>query len=179
MTSIPFVKETIYSSHFSCEYLRNNKIFLNFFCIFETYIKFWTFSRKGRTSSLIYFRNYGHRKRCLNKCLKKSSFRGHFGNRHGEAEEALLKSGSQHVLPIYWCLWSRLGRKNSLLLICEVLILFVNALRKVCLHRTLLQGTSLMVTSTVQIWRTPPLTFIDHCEGNCAIENLSYWYAKS
>ena len=30
------------------------------------------------------------------------------------------------------------------------------------------------VTRTVQIWRTLPLTVIDHCEGNCIGENLSY-----
>ena len=57
VTSIPFVIETIYSSHFRCDYLRNKKYFWNFSLHFEIYIKFWTFSKKRTTSSLIYFRN--------------------------------------------------------------------------------------------------------------------------
>ena len=41
-----FVIETIYSSHFRCDYLRNKKYFWIFLCIFEIYIKFWTFLKK-------------------------------------------------------------------------------------------------------------------------------------
>ena len=150
-----------------------------FLCIFEIYIKFLTFSKKRTTSSLIYFWNYGRRKRCLNKCLKKSCLRGHFDNRHGQPVEALLKSGQRHVYHIYWCLWRQLGQKKTLLMICKVLKLFLKVLRKVRLHRTLWEAGWWTATSTVQIWRTPPLIVFDQCEGNCVRENLSYWYRKS
>ena len=118
-------------------------------------------------------------KRCLNKCLKKFCFRGHFDNRHSQPEEPLLKSGREQIYRIYWCLWRRLCRKKSLLLICKILKLFVNTLRVVGLYRTLWQAAWLTATSSAQISRTPPLIVIDHCEENCVGENLSYWYAKS
>ena len=102
--------------------------------------------------------------------------RGHFHNRHGQAEEALLKSERKHVEDIYWWLWRQLGRKKCPLLICKVLKLFVKALWRVCLHRTLWEAAWWTATSTVQIWRTPPLIVFDHCEGNSVGENLSYWY---
>ena len=67
---------------------------------------------------------------------------------------------------------------KSLLLISKVLTLFVNALSKFHLHRTLWQAAWWTATSTVQIWRTPPLTVIDRCESNCVGESPSYWYIK-
>ena len=72
-----------------------------------------------------------------------------------------------------------IASKKSLLFIWKVLKLFVNALIKVRLHRTLWQAPWWTATSTVQVWRTPPLTVIDRREGNCVRKNLSYWYAKS
>ena len=77
---------------------------------------------------MIYFRNYGRRKRCSNKCPKKSCLRGHFDNRHVQPEEALLKCAWRHVYHIYWCLWRQFGRKKSLWLICKLLKVFLNAL---------------------------------------------------
>ena len=59
---------------------------------------------------------------------KKSPFRGHFGEQHGERQQALLKSTPHHLLHSYWSLWRRLGQKKSLLMTCKVLKLFVNTL---------------------------------------------------
>ena len=44
-----------------------------FFCILETSIKFWTFSKKTLLSLLMYFRSYGLRKTRLDKCLKSTA----------------------------------------------------------------------------------------------------------
>ena len=164
MTSIPFVIETIYSSHFRCNCLRNKKFFLNFFffSFWKSTLNFEHFPKKEQTHSWFISEIKNAQKRCLNKCLKKSCLRGHFENRHGELEEPLLESWRRHVYHIYGCLWKQLRRKKSLLLIWKVLKLFVNPLRKVPLHR-----------------RTQPLTVIDHCESNCVGQNLCYWYAKS
>ena len=41
-----------------------------FFCIFEIYIKFVTFSNKGWPSLLVYVRKWGLRKTWLDNCLK-------------------------------------------------------------------------------------------------------------
>ena len=59
---------------------------------------------------------------------KKSSFRRHFGVRHGQREEGPLKSGGHHFQYSYWSLWRQLDSKKSLLLICKVWKVFVNAL---------------------------------------------------
>ena len=59
---------------------------------------------------------------------KKYHFRGYFGERHGEREQALLKSGWQDLYHSHWSLLKQLGWKKSLLMICKVLKLFVNAL---------------------------------------------------
>ena len=59
---------------------------------------------------------------------KKYHFRGYFGERHGERQEALLKSGWQDLYDSHWSLLKQLGWKKSLLMICKVLKLFVNAL---------------------------------------------------
>ena len=59
---------------------------------------------------------------------KKSCFRGHFGGRLGEREEALLKSGLHQLYHSYWSLWRQLGCKKSLLLIWKDLTLFLNGL---------------------------------------------------
>ena len=59
---------------------------------------------------------------------KKYHFRGYFGERHGKREQALLKSGWQDLYHSHWSLLKQLGWKKSLLMICKVLKLFVNAL---------------------------------------------------
>ena len=59
---------------------------------------------------------------------KKSRFRGHFGERHGEREQALLRSGGNHFYHSYSTQWTQVGWKKSLLLICKVLQVFVNGL---------------------------------------------------
>ena len=59
---------------------------------------------------------------------KKPSFRRHIGERHGEWEQALLKSGWLDIYHSHWSLLKQSGWKKSLLMICKVLKLFVNAL---------------------------------------------------
>ena len=49
MRSILFLIATIYSHIFSCNFLRNEKYFLNFFGIFEIWIQFLIFSKKKMT----------------------------------------------------------------------------------------------------------------------------------
>ena len=64
--------KTIYCNIFRCNYLRNKKVFLNFFffCIFEIYIQFWTFTKRRWSSLLIYFSTCRLWKTWLDKCLK-------------------------------------------------------------------------------------------------------------
>ena len=68
--SIVFLIETIRSNIFRCNYLRNKKYFLFFFCLLEIDIQFSTFSKKRWPSKLMYFWPDGIRKTWLDKCLK-------------------------------------------------------------------------------------------------------------
>ena len=52
MTSILFLLETIYCNQFRWIYLKNKNLFLVFFCVFQSYIKFSTFSKKDDPHSL-------------------------------------------------------------------------------------------------------------------------------
>ena len=51
MTSILCFIETILRNRFRCNYLKKKNLFLHFFffCIFKTYLKFWTFPQKKMT----------------------------------------------------------------------------------------------------------------------------------
>ena len=55
--------------HFQMQLSKKQKIFSQFFFIFEIHIWFWTFSKK-RPSYLMYFLTYGLRKTQLDKSLK-------------------------------------------------------------------------------------------------------------
>ena len=59
---------------------------------------------------------------------KKSHFRGYFGERHDGRQQGELKSGWQDLDHSHWSLLKILGWKKSLLMVCKVLKLFVNAL---------------------------------------------------
>ena len=59
---------------------------------------------------------------------KKYRFRGYFAERHGEREQGELKSGWQDLYHSHWSHLKQVGWKKSLLMVCKVLKLFVNAL---------------------------------------------------
>ena len=158
------------------KYSQKKKFFLNFFFIVEIYIKFWTLFQKKKNVITDLFPKLRTPKKVFKKISKKSCFRGHFENRHGEPEEPLFKSIRRHVYHIYWWLCRQLCRKKPLLLIWKVLKLLVNALIKVQFQRTLWEATWYTARSTVKIWKKPILTVIDHFEGWCVAQNLSYWY---
>ena len=58
-----FLIETIWRYQFRCNYLRNKKVFLYFFCFIKISIKSWIFWKKRWPSELLYFRYYGLRTR--------------------------------------------------------------------------------------------------------------------
>ena len=70
MTSILFLIERIYCNIFRCNYLRNWKIFLILFSIFEISNKFLTFFLKKVTLIAYEIFNLSVKKKWLDKCLK-------------------------------------------------------------------------------------------------------------
>ena len=59
---------------------------------------------------------------------KKYRFWRPFDKKHVKGAQTLLKSEQQNLKHIYWWLWRQLSWKKSLLVICIVLRLSVNAL---------------------------------------------------
>ena len=73
MTSILFLIETIYCNIFRCNYLRNKKLFQDFFFFFaflKSRFIFESFQKKRWSFCLMYFWTYGLRKTWLDNCLK-------------------------------------------------------------------------------------------------------------
>ena len=59
---------------------------------------------------------------------KKSRLRENFQKQHGKRAQALLKPDPHQLYHIHWSLLSQLSWKESLLLTCQILGLFVNTL---------------------------------------------------
>ena len=57
---------------------------------------------------------------------KKSCLRVRFNKQHGKRAQTLFKSRRGQFYHIYWLLWRQMSLKNSLIVICKILRLFVN-----------------------------------------------------
>ena len=58
----------------------------------------------------------------------KFRIKGSFPKKHGKRVQTLFKFAWQHHYHIYWSLWRKLSYKKSLLVICKMSRLFINAL---------------------------------------------------
>ena len=81
---------------------------------------------------------------------KKSSFRLPFQKEYGKRVSTLFKFERQHLLHIYWLTGRQLSCKNSVLVICKSVRLFVNTMSAVdkC---SLLHRDNLMTPSHMQL----------------------------
>ena len=87
---------------------QQQKNFLKLFlCIFEIYLKFWTFWKLGDPRSFCISKT-ADSENLVREMPKKSRFRGSFDNQHGKRAQALLKSASQHLYHIHWSLTRKL-----------------------------------------------------------------------
>ena len=60
---------------------------------------------------------------------KKPRVRILMDSQHVKGSETILKSARQYFSQIFWSLWREIGSKNSILVVTEILIHFVNILR--------------------------------------------------
>ena len=61
---------------------------------------------------------------------KKSRLRRLLNKIHGKPSQRLLKSEGQHLCHLYWSMWKQLSWKKTLLVICQILGVFLNALNE-------------------------------------------------
>ena len=92
MTSILFLTEAIYCNIFRCNYLRNEKYFMNFFFNFLNLDSILNIFKKKMTLITDVFFNLRTPKYVVREMSKKSCFRDPFDKWHGKRAETLLKS---------------------------------------------------------------------------------------
>ena len=91
MTSIPLLVETIECTQFRCIYLKNEKIFSQFFsAFFESALNFEHFQKKMTLIAYV-FPKLPTTKNVLRQMSKSSRFREPVDWRHGKWAEALIQ----------------------------------------------------------------------------------------
>ena len=106
-----------------CKHLKNKTLFLKYLLHFWNLHDFWPLWGKRWPSDLIYFRNYGVWKMCLDKCLEIPILE------HPSIVNML--KGPKHMGNLHdrtFIFWAKITWKMSLLVICEILGKFVNTL---------------------------------------------------
>ena len=94
MTSILFVTENISRSQFGSNYLKNEKLFLNFFLNFRNLHEILNIINKKMSFIADLFAILRTPKNVVRYMSKKSRFKGPFDRQHGKRVQALLRSGS-------------------------------------------------------------------------------------
>ena len=96
MTSILFLTETIQRNQFGRNYLKNKKLFLNFFLHFRNRHEIINICDKKMTFIADLFAKLRTPKIVVRDMSKKSRFKGPFDWQHGKRVQTLLPSESQH-----------------------------------------------------------------------------------
>ena len=96
MTSILFLTETIYRNQFRSNYLKNKKLFPNFFLRFRNLHEILNICKKKMTLIADLFPNLRTPKNVVRYLSKKSRFKGTFDRQHGKRVQTLLRSQSQY-----------------------------------------------------------------------------------
>ena len=128
MTNIPFKIARIWNSQLKGNYLKNEKVFLNFL------FHFWNLHRilNILEEKIIVIDNVFTKlqtvKILLRPLSKKRCFRTRFGSQHVKASQILAKSPWEHFYPVSWSLLGKLTWKISPLILGEMLRVFVNTL---------------------------------------------------
>ena len=95
MTSILFVTENIWRNQFGSNYLKNEKLFLNFFLHFRDLHEILKICNKKMSFIADLFAKLRTPKDVVRYLSKKSRFKGTFDRQHGKRVQTLLLSGWQ------------------------------------------------------------------------------------
>ena len=96
MTSILFLTETTWRNQFGRNYLKNKKLFLNFFLHFRNRHEILNICEKKMTFIADLFAKLRSPKNVVRYMSKNSRFKGGFDWQHGKRVQTLLRSESQH-----------------------------------------------------------------------------------
>ena len=96
MTSILFLTENIWRNQFGSNYLKNEKLFLNYFWHFRNLHLILIIFKKKSTFITDLFAKLRTPKNVVRYMSKKSRFKGLFDRQHGKRVQTLLRSEPQH-----------------------------------------------------------------------------------
>ena len=96
MTSILFLTENIWRNQFGSNYLKNEKLFLNYFLHFRNLHEILNICKKKMSFIADLFVNLRTPKNVVRYMSKKSRSKGPFDRQYGKRVQRLLRSGSQH-----------------------------------------------------------------------------------
>ena len=96
MTSILFLTETIQRNQSGRNYLKNEKLILNFCFHFRNWHEILNIWEKKMTFIADLFAKLRTPKNVVRYLSKKSRFKGPFDRQHGKRVQTLLRSESQH-----------------------------------------------------------------------------------
>ena len=96
MTTILFLTENIWRNQFGSNYLKNEKLFLNFFLHFGNRHEILKIRQKKMTFIADSFAKLRTSKNVVRYLSKKSRFKGLFDRQHGKRVQTLLRSEPQH-----------------------------------------------------------------------------------
>ena len=107
---------------------KTKDFFCNFYCFYQTYIKFRTFWSKKVSLLVSVFPKVLTPKEVVTWTSKAPCFRTPFGNQRVQEFQTLSKKALHHYYPIFPWIWDKLSWKNRRLVRFEILELFVNTL---------------------------------------------------
>ena len=96
MTSILFLTENIWRNQFGSNYLKNEKLFQNFFLHFRNLHEILNIFKKKMTFIADLFPKLRTPKDVVRYLSKTSRFKGLFDRQHGKRVQTLLRSEPQH-----------------------------------------------------------------------------------
>ena len=96
MTSILFLTENIWRNQFRSNYLKNEKLFLNYFLDFRNLHEILNICNKKMSFIADLFAKLRTPKNVVRYMSKKSRFKGPFDRQHGKRVQTLLRSESQY-----------------------------------------------------------------------------------
>ena len=96
MTSILFLTENIWRNQFGGNYLKNAKLFLNYFLHFWNLHEILNICKKKMSFIADLFVKLRTPKNVVRYMSKKCCSKGPFEGQHGKRVQTLLRSGSQH-----------------------------------------------------------------------------------
>ena len=128
MASILFKISSICNSQFKCNYLKNEKLFVNFLFYFWNLHQILNVLKEKMIVIANLFLKLQVVKNLVRPLYKKGRFRTRLDTQHVNASQVLANSPWGHIYHVFPSISENLISKMCLLVLAEILLVFVNTL---------------------------------------------------